>query len=119
MGVCREGVDGRIFPWGNGYDRLISCSSRGMHNDKTKSGQRNGPARIDEFPYDVSPFGVSGIWVDSRSNGPVRLTLPAMSSCGGGLFATEAWRRAATRYAHAPERLGVQFGFRVAITAEI
>ena len=113
-----RGVDGRIFPWGNGYDRLISCSSRGMNNDKTKSGQRNGPARIDEFPYDVSPFGVrhmGGLAIEWTST--VNFAGNVIMR-GGGLFATEAWCRAATRYAHAPERLGVQFGFRIALTAE-
>ena len=89
-----------------------------MNNDKTKSGQRNGPARIDEFPYDVSPFGVrhmGGLAIEWTST--VNFAGNVIMR-GGGLFATEAWCRAATRYAHAPERLGVQFGFRIALTAE-
>jgi formylglycine-generating enzyme required for sulfatase activity len=109
-----RGADGRVYPWGNGYDRLISCSSRGMRNDRTASGERNGPARIDEFPYDISPFGVrhmGGIaieWTSSQNH------VGKYVMRGGGLFSTGAWCRAATRYAHPAEDLGVQFGFRVA-----
>ncbi len=109
-----RGVDGRVFPWGNGYDRLISCSSRGVNNDKTESGHRSGPARVDEFPYDVSPFGVrnmGGMAIEWTSS------LNYAGNCmmrGGGLFSTSAWCRAATRYAHSAEQIGVQFGFRIA-----
>jgi eukaryotic-like serine/threonine-protein kinase len=109
-----RGVDGRVYPWGNGYDRLISCSSRGVKNDKTESGHRSGPARVDEFPYDVSPFGVRNMggmaieWTSSRNYAGNTMMR------GGGLFSTAVWCRAATRYAHAPEYIGVQFGFRIA-----
>ncbi len=109
-----RGVDGRIYPWGNGYDRLISCSSRGMNNDKTTDGERNGPARIDEFPYDVSPFGVrhlGGLAMEWTST--VNYADNVVMK-GGGLFSTAAWCRAATRTAHAATHLGVQFGFRLA-----
>ena len=110
-----RGVDRRAYPWGNGYDRLISCSSRGIKNDQTESGHRSGPARIDEFPYDVSPFGVrhlGGLAIEWTS------TLNYAGNCvlrGGGLFSTEAWCRAAARTAHSPDYLAVQFGFRLVL----
>ena len=86
-----------------------------MKNDKTQTGQRNGPARIDEFPYDVSPFGVrhmGGMTIEWTSTQNYAGNVVVK---GGGLFSTESWCRAATRGAHPPERLGVQHGFRLAL----
>ena len=112
-----RGADKRAYPWGNGYDRLLSCSSRGMTDDKTMSGAREGPGRIDEFPYDVSPFGVrhmGGLAMEwtSTVNYAGNIILR-----GGGLFSMAAYCRAASRSAHAPSHLAVQFGFRLAVTA--
>ena len=106
-----RGVDGRVYPWGNGYDRLISCSSRGM---KTEGEEGRGPARVDQFPYDVSPFGVRHMgglameWTTSDDQSGQAVVR------GGGIFSTGAWCRAAARSSWDPQHLGVQFGFRIA-----
>jgi serine/threonine-protein kinase len=49
-----RGVDGRFFPWGDGFD-ASRCCMRDSHK-----GQRL-PTKVDTFPLDESPYGVRGM----------------------------------------------------------
>ena len=49
-----RGVDGRFFPWGDGFD-ASRCCMRDSHK-----GQRL-PAVVNSFPLDESPYGVRGM----------------------------------------------------------
>ncbi len=51
--ACR-GVDGRLYPWGSHYDPVWCCG-----RDGRQGSPRPGP--VDEFPGDVSPYGVRGL----------------------------------------------------------
>lgn len=49
-----RGVDGRLYPWGDHFDPGWACeraSRPGVH----------GPARVQDFPDDLSPYGVRGL----------------------------------------------------------
>ncbi|MCP5024823.1 MAG: formylglycine-generating enzyme family protein, partial [Actinomycetia bacterium] len=49
-----RGVDGRIFPWGDGIDPTYACF-RDSHPGRPL------PQLVDSFPLDVSPCGVRGL----------------------------------------------------------
>jgi eukaryotic-like serine/threonine-protein kinase len=48
-----RGVDGRAYPWGNGFDPSWTCMR--------SSGERPGISPVDGFPVDESPYGVRGM----------------------------------------------------------
>ena len=103
-----RGVDGRVFPWGNGFDPVICCAGRSGGR-----GPDHGPAPVGSFPLDESPFGVldmGGLAIEwtSTVGGEAGIVMR-----GGGVFSTAQWCRAATRTVHPPDWLGVQFGFRI------
>ena len=109
-----RGADQRAYPWGNGFDANLVCAARAAAGKKGKP-RRRGPSRVDEFPYDVSPFGVRHMgglvieWTSSADSGGrywVR---------GGGLFSMAPWCRAAKRGSFSHDWLAVQFGFRLAL----
>ncbi|MEE2787217.1 MAG: bifunctional serine/threonine-protein kinase/formylglycine-generating enzyme family protein [Myxococcota bacterium] len=100
-----RGVDRRTYPWGPGFSPNIACADRG--------GQQRSLSPVDEFPFDVSPFGVRNMggmaieWTQTqRPDGRQVMK-------GGGVFSTPPWCRAGARTIHPPEWLGVQFGFRL------
>ncbi len=49
-----RGVDGRIYPWGDGYDASWSCT-------RTSHAGRPMPAPVDAYPVDESAYGVRGM----------------------------------------------------------
>lgn len=49
-----RGVDGRWYPWGNRFDPSL-CNMRDSHRDGP------GPVSVDEFPTDVSVYGLRGM----------------------------------------------------------
>jgi serine/threonine-protein kinase len=49
-----RGVDGRAYPWGDRFDPCL-CNLRGSLRE------RCSPVPVDEFPTDVSPYGVRGM----------------------------------------------------------
>ena len=61
-----RGVDGRLFPWGD--------LDEGSWFNCNQSGPRPGPAPVDSFPVDTSPYGVRGLAGNVRdwtADGPV------------------------------------------------
>ena len=49
-----RGVDGRYFPWGDHYDGTFACGNPSHEGQPTL-------ASIDEYPADVSPYGIRGM----------------------------------------------------------
>ena len=49
-----RGADGRLSPWGDGYDPTYACT-RDSH------AGRPLPQVVDTYPLDVSPYGVRGL----------------------------------------------------------
>jgi serine/threonine-protein kinase len=49
-----RGVDGRWYPWGNRFDPSL-CN---MRDSRLPAA---GPVPVDEFPADISPYGVRGM----------------------------------------------------------
>ncbi len=48
---CARGADGRVFPWGNGFDWAL------MKGGLSRPGEPT-PEPVGSFPRDVSPFGI-------------------------------------------------------------
>ena len=100
-----RGVDRRTYPWGQEFSPSIACADRG--------GQQRSLSPVDEFPFDVSPFGVRNMggmaieWTQTQREDGRQIMK------GGGVFSTPPWCRAGARTIHPPEWLGVQFGFRL------
>ena len=121
-----RGVDGRKFPWGNGFDPSWGCM-------KDSHPGRYLPAVVGRFPIDESPYGLRGMagnaahWCDDvfRSAGPdpssARRSAPVTdqkdggyrSVRGAGWFATEDQVRSANRRYLDPFYRGFDLGFRV------
>jgi len=55
-----RGVDGRAYPWGDFLDPTF-CSMRDSHPPA-----RRLPARVTDYPLDVSPYGVRGMGGNAR-----------------------------------------------------
>ena len=51
-----RGVDGRIFPWGDFLDPSWCCM-----NQTHQTGKIPGPVEVEQFPTDISPYGVTGL----------------------------------------------------------
>ncbi len=49
-----RGVDGRFYPWGDGFDPSWACMTASHQG-------RSLPSVVDSFPVDVSPYGVRGM----------------------------------------------------------
>ena len=104
-----RGVDGRRFPWGDGFDPTL-CRMRDSRPGRPQ------PEPVGTFAQDLSPYGVSGMagnmrdWCgDATFDGdPARR--PAR---GGAWFGTERTCRVANRYGHEPWRVVTIFGFRL------
>ena len=65
--LAARGVDSRLYPWGNNFDR-----SRANVVGLPEKGQEQGLVPVDSYPNGRSPFGLldtvgnAGDWVDSR-----------------------------------------------------
>jgi eukaryotic-like serine/threonine-protein kinase len=53
VGEGARGVDGRVFPWGDGIDPSWCCM-------KDRHWTTPGSAPVEAFPVDASPYGVRG-----------------------------------------------------------
>jgi formylglycine-generating enzyme required for sulfatase activity len=120
-----RGVDGRAFPWGDGFDPTWACSA-GTH------AHEPGRASVHQFPQDRSPYGVLGLGGNVRdwcANGYARegptvregrldvgaleLASPYRMTRGGAWASRETHCRSAVRFADRPStRLSV-LGFRL------
>ncbi|RJO64272.1 MAG: hypothetical protein C4523_18655 [Myxococcales bacterium] len=102
-----RGADGRIYPWGNGFDSGF-CHMR-------DTLRRARPMATRDYPRDKSPYGVFGLaggvrewcldWFNPQAN--EKLTK------GGGWLDPEPLCRAASRVGMAAERVKPQIGFRL------
>ena len=117
-----RGVDRRAFPWGDYLDPTW-CSMR----DSLAGGPRLGTT--DEWPNDLSPYGVAGLgggvrdWCDGllppdawseEPEGPDLLTDGLRRVARGGCFSDdEAGCRSASRHLMDPEAVGSTVGFRL------
>ena len=63
-----RGVDARTYPWGDTLDPSFACV-HGSHKD------RDMPASVRDFPWDVSPYGVRGLGGNVRDWCADRFTL--------------------------------------------
>ena len=126
-----RGVDGRFFPWGDGFDPSW------CHMRESQSGQPY-PAVVDSYPVDCSPYGVRGMsgnmrdWTLSPMDGKIvkedhgrilhfdpSSLLPPSSARGkyhlrGGMWtAPSKSARIAQRYFHPPMHRDGNIGFRL------
>jgi serine/threonine-protein kinase len=108
-----RGVDGRSFAWGNRFDASL-CNMRSSRS------QGPAPAPVDEWPHDVSVYGVRGTCGNVRDwTASVPLDAegenPATRVVRGGAFNLPAnISRSANRFWLAPEFVANYVGFRVA-----
>jgi serine/threonine protein kinase/formylglycine-generating enzyme required for sulfatase activity len=102
-----RGVDGREYPWGAHADPAFA-SVRGSLTGRPL------PARVDQFPTDVSPYGLRGVggnvrqWTASHAPSGERVLR------GGCWFFPETGARCAHRYLLDPQNRADTVGFRVA-----
>ena len=126
-----RGVDGRFFPWGDGFDPSWCCI-RHSHSGPAL------PSVVESYPIDESVYGVRGMagnfqdWcrdVYAKDGSPVigeRLLQPSESNNelaavgpdrvrrGGSWYSAERYVRAASRFGFTPvSRIG-SLGFRLA-----
>ncbi len=103
--LAARGTDGRVFPWGNGFDPSL------CHMADSKDG-RPLPVAIGSYPHDRSPWGVrdcAGLVIEWTST---RVGTDVVQR-GAGATSPPAWCRVGARRTHAPTWLAPQFGFRV------
>ena len=108
-----RGADGRVFPWGNGFDSTL-CKMR-----ESRPG-RSQPEAVGAFSTDISPFGVRDLagslrdwcgdadYAGDPKRRPVR---------GGSWFTYARGCRSANRYGFDPWIVGTSYGFRLARAA--
>jgi len=114
-----RGTDGRIYPWGNTFDKNLLNLSEGGKGDTTAVGR---------YPAGASPYGVMDMagnvwewvndWYDanyyasSPRENPKGPTLGNSRVLRGGSFV--GYVRAASRYSNRPVSRDSSFGFRCA-----
>ncbi|MEZ4434647.1 MAG: SUMF1/EgtB/PvdO family nonheme iron enzyme [bacterium] len=120
-----RGVDGRWLPWGDFFDHTWA-------NVLDSRSDRPRPGPVDEFPTDVSPYGIEGLIGNTRDwclNGYRRDGLPPDAQRlivtaaptddtprvlrGGGWGSRADVARAASRYADRPDRRLSMVGVRL------
>jgi len=105
-----RGVDGRAFPWGDGFDPML-CKMRGSRPGRPQ------PEPAGAFPTDVSPYGVrdmaGGIrdWCGDPHHGGNRNRRPVR---GGAWLSSLRHCRAAYRVGLEPWFVCAYHGFRLA-----
>jgi serine/threonine-protein kinase len=111
-----RGVDGRFFPWGNGFDPSFACVMG-------TGGGAPALALVDEHPLDVSPYGMRGAGGNVRewSSDPWSTARPhELRVIRGGSFTSgPAFCRCAGRTVAAPEARLSMVGFRLARAAHL
>ena len=109
-----RGVDGRWYPWGWRFDPSL-CNMRESRRERT------APVVVDEFPRDVSVYGVRGLagnmedWTSTEQfegTGPARRVFRVRR--GGGWDYEARYCRAAYRYGHVPTWCYDYLGIRLA-----
>ena len=103
-----RGVDGRVYPWGNGFDPVL-CKMR------TSRPGTSMPEAVGAFPTDVSPYGVRDV-----AGGMHQWCLepfdaePTHRAIRGGSWESSAeYCRLAFRYGVLPSQLSSVLGFRL------
>lgn len=102
-----RGIDGRIFPWGNGFDPALCCMAQSNQNSLM-------PLPVGSHEFDCSPYGVRDMaglvveWTSTRSEDGVYVI-----TRGGGFKSPAEWCRAATRRVNHPTIHPTQLGFRI------
>lgn len=108
--LAARGADGRIFPWGNGFDETLCRMA------DTARG-RPMPVAVGSHPHDCSPFGVydmAGLvaeWTATllpEDGGRGRQAIQR----GGSFVSPPLWCRAATRRSNYVDYVTHHFGFR-------
>jgi len=111
-----RGADGRWYPWGDRFDPSL-CNIWDSQRD------RPIPVPVDEFPTDISVYGIRGLggnvrewttseWLEGRHESAARVTQVLR---GGAWNDFSAGARAAVRHRFGPTRVGDAVGFRLVI----
>ncbi len=106
-----RGTDGRVYPWGDEFDKEKCNSSESGINDATP---------VDKYPDGVSPYGCYDMtgnvweWVDSWLDKEEMYRVLR----GGSWFHDWEFVRALYRYGGAPSVPDCRIGFRVALSAQ-
>ncbi|MCA8939200.1 MAG: SUMF1/EgtB/PvdO family nonheme iron enzyme, partial [Planctomycetes bacterium] len=105
-----RGVDGRRYPWGDGF-RLEFTNSIYSHPEGQKI------VGVQEFPLDESPYGVRGMGGNVRDwCADVVPTNPSMRMARGGMWtAAGLLMRPANRVGNVTTRVSTNLGFRLAL----
>lgn len=114
-----RGVDGRLFPWGNGFDWSFTSGRYSQKNDRTGNEEYQGKlARTPGlFPIDVSPYGIldmGGNVAEWLSDGPREEGFKDVYWYVGGSFAWPedffyAWTTNYAPYDYVTECLGFRW----------
>lgn len=103
-----RGIDGRVFPWGNGFDPTL-CRMADSAVGKPR------PVPVGSYPFDCSPYGVmdmAGLVVEWTSS-PDPTHAGRFVQRGGGIQSPAPWCRATSRKMNDAGANFVQFGFRI------
>ena len=112
-----RGVDGRWYPWGNRFDASLA-------NMNQSRRERSAPVAVEEFPRDVSVYGVRGMagnvrdWTATEHTEGRGAKLRVCYVIRGGAWGTDRIRgRSAYRLWLDPFKVYDDIGFRVAADA--
>lgn len=105
--VAARGVDGRIFPWGNGFDPALCYMVESFRG-------RPIPTSVGSYPYDRSPFGIRDMaglvleWTRTPSGSGDDQYIQR----GGSFNSPSNWCRTAARKNNQADLPYIPFGFR-------
>jgi serine/threonine-protein kinase len=109
-----RGVDGRFYPWGNRFDGAL-CNLLDSRKD------RPGPVVVEDFPHDVSVYGVRGMAGNVRdftgtawNIGTGETVRPATVLRGGSWYSERQYARCASRDGLDANVMYGNIGFRIA-----
>ena len=108
-----RGADGRIFPWGDGFDPTL-CKMRASRPGRPQ------PEVVGTFPADISPYGARDLaggmrdWCGDADYGGDPKRRPVR---GGSWFTDARYCRAANRFGVDPWFVFAIYGFRLARAA--
>jgi serine/threonine-protein kinase len=109
-----RGADGRSYPWGNRFDGAL-CNLLDSRKD------RPGPVAVEDFPHDVSVFGVRGMAGNVRdftgtdwNMGSGETVRPATVLRGGSWYSERDYARCASRDGLDVNVMFGNIGFRIA-----
>ncbi len=105
--VASRGIDGRVFPWGNGFDPALCRMAESVNG-------RPVPTSVGSYPYDRSPYGIHDMaglvieWTRTQSSGDGNQYIQR----GGSFNSPSNWCRAAARKNNQADSPYFPFGFR-------